>query len=44
MVMDATLQAMMVTIPMGTLDAIDFVLDKLRNTKTNAEFFESMNA
>jgi transcription termination factor Rho len=30
--------------PMGTMDAIDFLLDKLRNTKTNAEFFESMNA
>src|SRR5881296_1059627 len=30
--------------PMGTMDAIDFLLDKLRNTKNNAEFFESMNA
>jgi transcription termination factor Rho len=30
--------------PMGTMDAIDFLLDKLRNTKSNAEFFESMNA
>jgi transcription termination factor Rho len=29
--------------PMGTMDAIDFLLDKLRNTKTNADFFESMN-
>ncbi len=29
--------------PMGTMDAIDFLLDKLRNTETNAEFFESMN-
>jgi hypothetical protein len=28
---------------MGTMDAIDFLLDKLRNTKNNAEFFESMN-
>jgi transcription termination factor Rho len=26
------------------MDAIDFLLDKLRNTKTNGEFFESMNA
>ena len=26
--------------PMGTMDAIDFLLDKLRNTKTNGEFFE----
>src|SRR5436853_213076 len=30
--------------PMGTMDAIDFLLDKLRNTKSNNEFFESMNA
>ncbi len=29
--------------PMGTMDAIDFLLDKLRQTKSNAEFFESMN-
>jgi transcription termination factor Rho len=26
------------------MDAIDFLLDKLRNTKTNGDFFESMNA
>ena len=30
--------------PMGTMDAIDFLLDKLRNTKNNSEFFDSMNA
>src|SRR5215813_11735993 len=29
--------------PMGTMDAIDFLLDKFRNTKSNADFFESMN-
>src|ERR1700726_1654113 len=29
--------------PMGTMDAIDFLLDKMRNTKNNGEFFESMN-
>ena len=29
--------------PMGTMDAIDFLLDKLRHTKNNSEFFESMN-
>jgi len=29
--------------PMGTMDSIDFLLDKLRNTKNNGEFFESMN-
>ncbi len=28
--------------PMGTNDAIDFLLDKLRQTKTNDEFFEAM--
>lgn len=29
--------------PMGTMDAIDFLLDKLRSTKSNSEFFDSMN-
>ncbi|KPL55878.1 MULTISPECIES: transcription termination factor Rho [Hyphomicrobiales] len=29
--------------PMGTVDAIEFLLDKLRQTKTNADFFDSMN-
>ncbi len=29
--------------PMGTVDAIEFLVDKLRQTKNNAEFFESMN-
>ncbi|MEM7639236.1 MAG: transcription termination factor Rho [Pseudomonadota bacterium] len=28
--------------PMGTSDAIDFLLDKLKQTKNNAEFFEAM--
>ncbi|MCA8893549.1 MAG: transcription termination factor Rho, partial [Hyphomonas sp.] len=28
--------------PMGTNDAIDFLIDKLRQTKTNDEFFEAM--
>lgn len=28
--------------PMGTADAIDFLLDKLKQTKTNDEFFEAM--
>ena len=27
---------------MGTNDAIDFLIDKLRQTKTNDEFFEAM--
>jgi transcription termination factor Rho len=29
--------------PMGTTDAIEFLLEKLRQTKNNDEFFESMN-
>jgi transcription termination factor Rho len=29
--------------PMGTIDAIEFLLDKLRQTKTNDDFFDSMN-
>jgi len=29
--------------PMGTVDAIEFLLDKLRSAKNNSEFFESMN-
>ncbi len=29
--------------PMGTVDAIEFLLDKLRHTKNNEEFFDSMN-
>jgi len=29
--------------PMGTVDAIEFLLDKLRQTKSNQEFFDSMN-
>ncbi|MEM1047634.1 MAG: transcription termination factor Rho [Pseudomonadota bacterium] len=29
--------------PMGTVDAIEFLIDKLRQTKSNSEFFDSMN-
>jgi len=29
--------------PMGTMDAIEFLVDKLRATKTNGEFFNSMS-
>jgi transcription termination factor Rho len=29
--------------PMGTVDAIEFLIGKLRETKSNAGFFESMN-
>jgi transcription termination factor Rho len=28
--------------PMGTMDAIEFLIDKLRTTKTNGDFFNSM--
>ena len=30
--------------PMGTMDAIEFLIDKLRSTKTNGEFFDSMGS
>ena len=43
----ATLQKMYVLRrilnPMGTVDAVEFLLDKLKQTKNNAEFFDSMN-
>jgi transcription termination factor Rho len=29
--------------PMGAADAIEFLLDKLKNTKQNSDFFDSMN-
>ncbi|MCA1368813.1 MULTISPECIES: transcription termination factor Rho [Ensifer] len=29
--------------PMGTTDAIEFLIDKLKQTKTNGDFFDSMN-
>jgi transcription termination factor Rho len=29
--------------PMGTMDAIEFLIGKLKETKNNAEFFDSMN-
>jgi len=29
--------------PMGTMDAIEFLNDKLRQTKNNSDFFDSMN-
>jgi len=29
--------------PMGTVDAIEFLLEKLRTSKTNSDFFDSMN-
>jgi transcription termination factor Rho len=29
--------------PMGTMDSIEFLIDKLKSTKTNSEFFQQMN-
>ena len=29
--------------PMGTMDAIEFLLGKLKDNKSNADFFDSMN-
>ncbi|KTQ89641.1 transcription termination factor Rho [Aureimonas ureilytica] len=29
--------------PMGTTDAMEFLIDKLKQTKSNADFFDSMN-
>ena len=29
--------------PMGTMDAMDFLLDKLKYSKTNNDFFDAMN-
>ena len=30
--------------PMGTVEAMEFLIGKLRETKTNKDFFESMNS
>jgi transcription termination factor Rho len=32
-----------ILMPMGTVDSMEFLLDKLRHSKTNADFFQSMN-
>ena len=32
-----------ILMPMGTTDAMEFLIDKLRHTKSNADFFQSMN-
>jgi transcription termination factor Rho len=32
-----------ILMPMGVTDAIDFLVDKLKISKTNKEFFDSMN-
>jgi transcription termination factor Rho len=28
---------------MGTVDAMEFLLDKMKDSKTNEDFFENMN-
>jgi transcription termination factor Rho len=30
--------------PMGPMDGIEFLIDKLKGTKGNNDFFDSMNA
>ncbi|MEI8393375.1 MAG: transcription termination factor Rho [Rhodospirillaceae bacterium] len=32
-----------ILLPMGVTDAVDFLVDKLKHTKSNSDFFESMN-
>jgi transcription termination factor Rho len=32
-----------ILLPMGVTDSMDFLLDKLKQAKTNADFFDSMN-
>ncbi|MCC6467589.1 MAG: transcription termination factor Rho [Alphaproteobacteria bacterium] len=32
-----------ILMPMGVVDAMEFLLDKLKTTKSNADFFQSMN-
>ncbi|MSO92333.1 MAG: transcription termination factor Rho [Rhodospirillales bacterium] len=47
LVSKATLSKMWVLrrilVPMGVTDAMDFLLDKIKGSKNNADFFESMN-
>jgi len=32
-----------ILMPMGVTDGMEFLIDKLKHTKTNGEFFDSMN-
>ena len=32
-----------ILMPMGVTDSIDFLIDKLKQTKSNSDFFDSMN-
>ena len=33
-----------VLMPMGVTDAMEFLIDKLKSSRTNADFFEAMNS
>jgi len=30
--------------PMGVTDSMEFLIEKIKNSKTNGDFFESMNS
>ncbi len=32
-----------ILMPMGVVDAMEFLLEKLKHAKNNADFFDSMN-
>jgi transcription termination factor Rho len=32
-----------VLMPMGPVDGLEFLIDKLKQTKTNSDFFDQMN-
>ena len=32
-----------ILMPMGATDSLEFLIDKLKGTKSNADFFDSMN-
>jgi len=32
-----------ILMPMGVVDGMEFLLDKMKQSKTNNEFFDSMN-
>ncbi len=32
-----------ILMPMGVVDAVEFLMDKLKDTKSNHDFFDSMN-
>ena len=33
-----------VLMPMGVVDGIEFLIDKLKQSKTNSDFFDAMNS